>query len=275
MSENTDSTATQKRAANPDFVPTFSVEALRDRLPFRFPVPKAVSPSPKRQYRSRYRYLGFADLTDATLLATLTAFEVALRLIDFSPLRDYLAAYYYTGSAKGYVPFDPVSLFLCICLRRELDLGWRTLAKLLAGEHGAGWRRLFGFQAGVTPSESGLRYFFNTVGQEVFDELCPSFIDLLHAAGLLPRQSTFPGDPAHRGVSLSHDLMLHEARSNMGCSKVTATCYRPAPRPCPAKAADKEGCDCDTDACALVCRRATPPGPRSSLHPLHRAQQAR
>lgn len=259
MSQNTSPhTASQKRAANPDFVKTFSLEALKARLPFPFPVPEDVPPSPKRHYRSRYRYLGCQDLADAAVLATLSVFEVALRLIDFAPLRDYLAQRYYTGRAKGQVPFDPVSLFLCICLRRELDYGWLRLAKLLAGEHGAGWRRLFGFAEGVTPSASGLRYFFNTVGEEVFDELCPLFIDLLHEAGLLPQQSTFPGDPPERGVTISHDIMLHEARSNMRCSQVTDTCYRPAPRPCPAREAGQEGCDCTQAACALVCRRATP-----------------
>ncbi|MFQ5861242.1 MAG: hypothetical protein ACE5IG_06810 [Dehalococcoidia bacterium] len=258
MSKNTDLTASQKRAANPNFVKAFSRDALRDRLPFRFPVPEDVPPSPKRRYRSHYRYLGYDDLAVPAILATLTLFGIALRLIDFSPLRDYLAQFYYVQSAKGQVPFDPVSLFLCICLRRELNLSWRDLAKLLAGEHGAGWRRLFGFQEGVTPSASGLRYFFNTVGPEVFDELCPLFTDLLHQAGLLPKHSTFPGDPPHRGVTISHDLMLHEARSNMKCAHVTDSCYHPAPRPCPAKEADKEGCDCIEEACAEACRRATP-----------------
>ncbi|MBS1252248.1 MAG: hypothetical protein MAG451_01286 [Anaerolineales bacterium] len=52
-SPHTDLTATQKRAAHPDFVLTFSVEALGDRLPFPFPVPQDVPPSPKRHYRSR------------------------------------------------------------------------------------------------------------------------------------------------------------------------------------------------------------------------------
>ena len=137
--------------------------------------------------------------------------------------------------------------------------GWRKLAKLLAGEHGAGWRRLFGFRAGDTPSASGLRYFFNTVGPEVFEDLCPLFVDLLSQAGLLPEHSTFPGDPPQRGLSVSHDIMLHEARSNMGCAQVTDTCYRPAPRPCPARKAGKEGCDCTHDTCAHTCRRTTPP----------------
>ena len=132
------------------------------------------------------------------------------------------------------------------------------MAKLLAGEHGAGWRRLFGFREGDTPSASGLRYFFNTVGPEIFEELCPLFIDLLHQAGLLPEHSTFPGDPPQRGVTISHDIMLHEACSNMRCSQVADTCYQPAPRPCPAQAAGKEGCDCTLEACSWACRRATP-----------------
>lgn len=250
--------ASRKRAAQPDFVPTFSLSALQERLPFRFPVPEDVPPSPKRRYRSEYRYLGYADLACPTRLAHFTLFEVALRLIDFSGLRDYLALAYYVPSAQGQVPFDPVSLFLCVCLRRELSCGWRTLAKLVAGEHGAGWRRLFGFQDDDIPSASGLRYFFHTLGPEVFEELCPLFTDLLHQANLLPEHSTFPGDPLGRGVSISHDIMLHEARSRMHCSQVTDTCYQPAPRPCPAQAAGQEGCDCTDPACAVACRRATP-----------------
>jgi hypothetical protein len=250
--------ATRKRAAHPDFVDTFSVSALHDRLPLRFPVPEDVRPSPKQHYRSQYHYLGYDDLLDPTLLTPLTDFEVALRLVDLSPLRDYLAQYAYKQSAKGQMPFDPVSMFLCICLRRELDCGWRRLAKLLAGEHGAGWRRLFGFQARVTPSASGMRYFFNTVGTALFDELCPLLSDRLYQAGLLPEHSTFPGDPPLRGVAISHDIMLHHARSNMHCSKVTDTCYQPLPRPCPAKEEHKPGCDCSSPSCALVCQRATP-----------------
>jgi len=255
--------ATRKRAAHPDFVAIFSVQAIHDRLPLRFPVPEEVSPSPKRHYRSAYRYLGYDDLLDRTCLAHLTDWEVALRLIDLSPLRDYLAQYAYVHSAKGQTPFDPISLYLCVGLRRELDCSWRKLAQFLAGEHGAGWRRFLGFQEGCTPSASGLRYFFDTVGQELFDELCPLFTDLLHLANLLPQGSTFPGDPPQRGVSISHDIMLHYARSNMRCSKVTATCYQPAPRPCPAQEADQPGCECSSPTCAVVCQRATPADPEA------------
>lgn len=264
-------TAARKRATYPDFVPTFSVHALQDRVPLSFPVPEEVPLSPKHRYRSAYCYLGHDDLLDPSRLADLTFFEVVLRLIDFAPLRNYLAQCYYAPSAKGQTPFDPVSLFLCVCLRRELRIGWRKLAKLLAGEHGSGWRRLFGFREEETPSASGLRYFFDTLGAALFDELCPLFTDLLHEAGLLPAHSTFPGDPPQRGVSISHDIMLHHAHANMHCAKVTDTCYQPAPRPCPAREADQEGpapslsrgCDCTTEACAQVCQRATPGDPEA------------
>ncbi|MHC4156585.1 MAG: hypothetical protein ACYST6_16930 [Planctomycetota bacterium] len=264
MSNNTSvQSATGKRTAHPDFVSTFSVRALQDRLPLCFPVPEGVPRSPKRRYRSAYRYLGYDDLLDPSRLASLTFFEVALRLIDFSPLRNYLAQCYYVQSAKGQTPFDPVSLFLGVCLRRQLNIGWRKLAKLIAGEHGSGWRRLFGFQDQETPSASGLRYFFNTVGSNLFAELCSLFTDLLHKAGLLPQHTTFAGDPPQRGVTISHDIMLHHARSNMRCYKVTETCYQPAPRPCPAKEAGKKGCDCASHACAKACQRTTPADPQA------------
>jgi hypothetical protein len=264
MTDNaSERTASQKRAAHPDFVKTFSLAATGHCLPLRLLPPKDTPPSPKRHYRSEYRYLGFQDLAQPHTLASLTLFEVVLRLVDFAPLRDYLAQFYYVVSAKGQVPFDPVSLFLCVCLRRELRRGWLSLAKLLAGEHGAGWRRLFGFQEGVTPSASGMRFFFHRLGPEVFEEINCLLIDALHTAGLIPDRSTFPGDPPDRGVSLSHDLMLHDARSNMRCAYVTDTCYQPAPRPCPAKEAKKEGCDCSTDDCAQACRRTTPQDPEA------------
>jgi hypothetical protein len=201
MNASQDLIASRKRAAHAEFVSTFGLGGLQERLPLRFPVPASLHASPKLRYRSRYRYLGYADLAGPDPLADLSLFEVALRLIDFSSVRDYLAGAYYTGSARGQVPFDPVSLFLCVCLRRELGCGWRSLAKLLVGEHGAGWRRCFGLREGDTPSASGLRYFFHTVGPQVFEELCPLLIDALRQVNLLPECSTFPGDPQERGVS--------------------------------------------------------------------------
>lgn len=251
-------TAVEKRALHPLFLSTFSLDALRAKLPLRFPVPEDTPPSPKQEYRSHYRYLGAAELADPATLHNLTPFEITLRLIDFSPLRDLLAKDYYQPSHRGQRPFDPVSLFLALCLRREQSLSWRGLQKLLAGTHGAGWRHLFGFDEGVTPSEAGLRYFFHTVGAQLWEELCPLYADLLHQAALLPEHSTFPGDPSSRGVTLSHDLMLHLARSRMKCAHVTAGCYQPAPRPCPAQEAGQEGCDCTSPACAERCHLTTP-----------------
>ncbi len=118
--------ASRKRAAHPEFVSTFSLGALQARLPLRFAATEGVRICVKGRYRSQYRYLGNADLTGPNPLADLTLFEVALCLIDFSPVHDYLAVAYYTGSARGQVPFGPVSLFLCVCPQRELGCGWHA-----------------------------------------------------------------------------------------------------------------------------------------------------
>lgn len=190
MSTSQTLTAEQKRALHSDFIPTFSLAALRSRLPLRFPIPAGTPPSPKTHYRSQYTYPGPDALADPHFLETASPFEVTLRLVDFSSLRDLLAQAAYAASARGHPPFDPVSLFLALCLRRELRLSWRGLARLLAGEHGAAWRRLFGFRDGCTPSASGLRYFLESLDEAVFEELCCLFADLLHQAGLLPEHST-------------------------------------------------------------------------------------
>lgn len=250
-------TAAQKRAAHPEFLPTFSLPAIQDQLPFCYPVPEGIAPSPKRQYRSNYRYLGWQELADPQALAHFSLFEVALRLVDFSPLRDLLAQHY-RPSNKGQIPFDPVSLFLLLCLRAELRLSWRKTAQLIAGQHGARWRRLFGFEAGDTPSESGLRYFRDAVGTDTFQECCALFIDLLRREELVAERSTYPGDPPDRGVAISHDIMLHEARSNMRCAYVTDSCYQPRPRDCPAQAQGQQGCDCSEARCAESCHLTTP-----------------
>jgi len=94
---------------------------------------------------------GRGALGDPSVLASKSDFEIALALIDFSPLERVLAQHY-VPSRKGQVPFHPVSLFLTLCLRRELGLSWRATARLLASPHGANWRVLFGFAEGPTPS---------------------------------------------------------------------------------------------------------------------------
>lgn len=222
--------APQKRAAQPLVAELWGLPALGPRLPLVFPVAEGLPPSPKRRYRSQYRPLDPAVASDPGRLAPRSDFEIALGLIDFSPLERVLAPMY-TPSRKGQVPFHPVSLFLAICLRRELQLGWRPLARLLAGPHGAGWRTLCGFTAGQTPSASGLRYFFRAVGAAVFDDLCPRFVTLLRQHGLFPERSTYPGDPPERGITVSQDGMLHPARHRPSCDLATDACYQPCPPP--------------------------------------------
>ena len=52
--------------------------------------------------------------------------------------------------------------------------------------------------------------------------------------------------------------MIHDAAARMRCASVQASCYQQAPRPCPAQDKERQGCDCDTLACAQLCRYATP-----------------
>jgi len=63
------------------------------------------------------------------------------------------------------------------------------------------------------------------------------------------------------------DGMIHDAASRMRCSSVQDTCYQPTapdkPRPCPAKEKDRQGCDCDTLACASICHQAHPRDPQA------------
>jgi hypothetical protein len=279
--------AEQKRLQQPLLAQTWSLAALGPRLPLVFPVAPSLPPSPKRSYRSAYRPPDPAARPAAASWASLSDFELALGLIDFSPLERLLATHY-RPTAKGQTPFHPVSLFLCVCLRRELDLGWRALARLLAGAHGAGWRARFGFVDGQTPSASGLRYFFGVVGAEVFDGLGPQFVTLLRDHRLFPERSTYPGDPPERGITVSQDGMLHPARHRPSCQVTTDACYQPLPDPptdrpaeparpaepmcaaapalvpvaagrraCRAREQGREGCACADSACQAQCQRAS------------------
>ena len=160
--------AAHQRAQQPALPTTWALAALAATLPWRWPAPAPPAASPKPRYRSQYQHPGSARLHDAAQRAALSDFEIALHLIDFTPLEPVLAAKY-RPSRKGQVPFHPVSLFLACALRRERGLSWRGLARLLAGEHGAGWRALCGFQAGATPSASGLRYFAHTLQLTIAD----------------------------------------------------------------------------------------------------------
>jgi hypothetical protein len=116
----TTQTAIQKRAAHPDALARFAPANLS--LPLRFPRDPHLPPSPKPRYRSDYRYLGPDGLDDPQTLDTLSSFDLALRLFDYAHLEPFLAAHIYVPSAKGQVPFHPVSLYLLRVYRREHNL---------------------------------------------------------------------------------------------------------------------------------------------------------
>jgi hypothetical protein len=268
--EQREQTARKLRAQAARLLDTFSLEALQDRLPLHFPTRVPGGESLCFRALSWYTYPGETILSDRKQLAVLSAFYVALHLIDFSPLRAELVAL--TGiclDGPGQTPFDPVSLFLCCLLRWEKGQGWKELAKTLAGPEGDCWRRLFGFRHGCTPAASTMREFYNALGTVFDTDLCPRFIQLLHTAGLLPEHSTHPTTPPGQGLPLAVDGMLHEAHATMRCSKVTDTCYLPTsprqPRPCPAREAGKDGCDCTRSVCDDACCLTTPRDPEARL----------
>lgn len=261
-------TARKLREGVERFRATFSLDALQGQLPLRFPSRVPNSDALPFRTLNWYVYPGWAILTDAKQLAVLSAFYIALHLIDFSPLRAELVIL--TGirpNAPGQTPFDPVSLFLCCLLRWQKGLGWKKLTKLLAGPEGDCWRRLLGFRDGCTPAASTMRAFYHALGATFDTDLCPRFIELLQAADLLPEHTTHPTTPRDQGLPLAVDGMLHEAHATMRCTKVTDTCYQPTtphiPRVCPAQEAGKEGCDCTEPACADSCRLTTPRDPEA------------
>src|SRR3989304_2383208 len=82
--------AAAKRAAHPLFVPMWAAPSLQPQLPFLFPVDPNLPPSPKRHYRSQSRSLVPQDLLDKARPNSLSDFEIALRLIAFTPLERML-----------------------------------------------------------------------------------------------------------------------------------------------------------------------------------------
>jgi hypothetical protein len=152
------------RARNPDFVQSCNFSKLRDRLPLQWPVPPDVPPSPKRQYRSHYVYLGCDDLEEPQAWEHLSHFDVALRLIDFSRLRPVLAQRLGWTCARGHKPFDPVSMFLLQGWQIVNSWSRTNTLKNLADPRYDDYRQRFGFEKGVYPTEGGLRYFLTALG---------------------------------------------------------------------------------------------------------------
>jgi hypothetical protein len=270
-------TPVETRAQNADFVSTCSISGLKDHLPLRWPAPPDLPPSPKKAYRSHYVYLGWDGLEDAEAWGYLSDFEIILRLVDFSPLRPVLAQRLGWTSARGWKPFDPVSIFLL--LGWQITNGWSRAQTLRNLQHPryADLTLRFGFE-GVLPTEGGLRYWLTTIGKnaindetivlseeeaddavevaiQLLNQLIAQSMQLLVDHGFLSRE-------AWEKAFICPDGMLHPAASRKRCSSVQATCYQPTspdnPRPCPAQDKGRRGCDCDTTACSMTCQYATP-----------------
>jgi hypothetical protein len=246
-------TAIEKRVQNQQALAPFRLHELRQKLPLVLTADPELPPSPKARYRSAYRYRGFNDLNEETL-ETFSPFEIGARLFDYSSLEPLLAAHIYRASAKGQIPFHPVSMYLLSLYRRERNLSRHEVLRILRhAEEGQTLRRCTGFEDDF-PSESGLRYFEGQLTPELQMEINALQVDALYQADLLPVKPDAEDDTT---ATLSFDGMLHEARSRMYCSSVKASCYESAPRPCPAKEKGKRGCACNEESCADVCQHAT------------------
>ena len=276
-------TPLETRAQDAPFVSQSSLSGLRERLPLRWSTPEGVPPSPKRRYRSHYAYLGWEDLLDPATSTHLSDFDLVLRLVDFSGLRPVLAQRLGWTSARGWCPFDPVSIFLL--QGWQIVNGW-SRAQTLRNLHDpryADYGHRFGFRDAIFPTEGGMRYTLTALGRhsdapeemiavesgdgqsvqvavQHLNQLIAGATDLIRQANLLDAQ-------AWKQALVCPDGMIHDAASRMRCASVQATCSQPTtdetPRPCPAKEKDRQGCDCSTPACARACRYSTPRDPEA------------
>ncbi len=251
----------QHRCQDPALVAALSFPSLAAKLPLSLPVPPGTPPSSKPHYRSHYVYRGYEDIVapdgHPPLWPTLSLFDLALRLIDFSSLEAPLAHTVYSSSPKGHVPFHPVSMFL-LHSWRILHKWHRTEAlRNLAAPRYDDYRQRFGFVQGIYPTEGGLRHFETMLGSVSGNALIAQTVELARSLQLISPQAT------QHGI-LGVDGMLHDAASRMRCSAVDDACYQPAPRTCRAKEEKgRQGCDCDGTACAEACHHATPRDPKA------------
>jgi hypothetical protein len=267
--------APQTRAQDTAFVQHCSFTGLRSQLPLRWPTPPDIPDSPKKRYRSQYVYLGCDDLDDPANWEGLSLFDLVLRLVDFGGLRPLLASLLGWTSARGQVPFDPVSLFLLVSWRIVNSWSRAQALRNLCDPRYADYAAAFGFHEGDFPSEGGVRYFLTTLGKRSDEDAeCVSVTvdttreetfavqrlnQLLVASVALLREAGLITPSAWQAALLGLDGQIHDAASRRRCSFVQAGCHRSLqeePRTCPAKEQKKRGCDCDTLACVQACRHA-------------------
>jgi hypothetical protein len=249
--------AAERRLLTSHFGEVFAWEAIRPQLPLRLEFPTDVRPWRARFCRSHYVWLPPDDIQSAADLENLDNLDLVLRLFDFSPWRPILALR--LSSNLGPPPFDPVSLGLAWLLVRWRNWDWpELLTELHSPERGRGYCLRMGFDPDDLPAESTFRCAVANTKLDRFIQCEDSLVRGLMAYGIIPTTSTFPEDSPERGISLSTDSQLVAARSRMLCSHQNPRCFLPpAQRQCAAKQAGKEGCQCDTSACAHHCRLAT------------------
>jgi hypothetical protein len=143
---------------------------------------------------------------------------------------------------------------------------FRSGTELRSPERGRGDCLRLGLDPDDIPAESTFRCALGNTRPEWF-VLCEDSLLLgLMAYGIVPTTSTFPGDSPQQGVSIATDSQLVAARSHLLCRFQNARCFLPlGQRRCAARAEGQEGCACDTDECAVHCRRATARDPEAAF----------
>ena len=270
----------QTRAQDRLFVSQSNLLGLQKSLPLKWPIPAEIPASPKKRYRSAYVYPWQAALADPQQVQAwkdLSDFDLLLRLVDFSGLRPVLAYLLGWKSGRGWEPFDPVSFFLLVTWQIANRWTRSQMLKNLADERYADYAGYFGFRQGFYPTEGGVRYFLTTLGRnseaggetvtveqgETLLQVAVQKLNLLlvQAVGVM-RQASVLSPSAWEQALLCPDGQIHDAASRLRCISVTESCYQPctpeSPRLCAAKDKERRGCDCNSRACAQICRQATP-----------------
>ena len=281
----TKTSSEQTRAENGPFISQCNLLSLQEGLPLKWTAPPEIPSSPKKSYRSAYVYPWQVDLTDPAQVLTwsnLSDFDLLLRLVDFSGLRPVLAHLLGWRSGRGWEPFDPVSFFLLVTWQITNKWTRSQTLKNMGDSRYADYVAWFGFRNGVYPTEGGVRHFLTTLGhnsdasnetisvekgEEIVEIVMQKLNMLLVGAVGVLRQTPILSSQAWEKALICPDGQIHDAASSLRCISVTEACYQPCtpekPRPCHAKEKERRGCDCDTLACGLVCRKATPRDPEA------------